>query len=244
MKFLKYIFVFFTIIVLVAAQLNTGSGMIIPGSSLPSLPSSGGVIPSSGTHSFAIPSSSVAVTAAGVASSAATAPSTLSTIAKAVEGVCTRTQCYTPNVNVGPLSNTFESAVSKIIVSETNKELSHMTNAINVRFSSYIGPTVAVAITAPSVMSKINNGDNIGAIGTVVDAAVKYKVGAVAFTTCTAYTVWMGPFAVIPGMGCSIISTLAIDGIYDKVGLNHKPSPKSHYREWCDNYDSNGNCKY
>jgi hypothetical protein len=129
-----------------------------------------------------------------------------SRIVNAAAGVCTRTTCYT----------TIEETVKNAIVSETNKEITYLNGVIDAKFSSYTGPLVAVAIATPNIIDKIKNNDFIGAVGITADALLKYKVGITAFGSCAAYTApFIGPFSILPGFGCSIVSSFIVNNAYE-----------------------------
>lgn len=149
---------------------------------------------------------------------------TLTSVVKATEGVCTRTQCYS-------LGDKIEQAARGAIMTETTREIDHASRVINMKFSDYTGPLVIAAITTPKVIDKFKKGDQVGAVGTIIDTVVKYKVGSVAFTSCAAYALpLMGPYSVIPGIGCSLASTLAIDGFYTSL-FESKPPVTRNFRD-------------
>jgi hypothetical protein len=160
------------------------------------------------------------------------ASSTTSTIAKVLDvvaGPCTRTKCYTV------AANTIEETVKNAIVSETNNEINYLNNLIDVRFSSYTGPILAVSFVSPTIIEKIQNGDNIGAIGTTMNALVKYKVGVFAFGSCTAYTTpFLGPFSIIPGIGCSVASSFIADNTYNSIKNTFYPVSNHRNRHYDD----------
>ena len=143
------------------------------------------------------------------ASTGSTMANAASTATNVVAGACLR--------NGKNCGSVLETTVANVINSETNNEIAFMAKMVDVRFSSYTGPMVAVAVASPKIVDNLQKGDYFGAVGTVVDAALKYKAGAIAFTTCTAYTSFLGPAAVVPGIACSVASTMAIDGTYEKV---------------------------
>lgn len=157
---------------------------------------------------------------ASMLGASASSGSTMASAASAATNVAGA--CLRNGKNCGSV---LETTVANVINAETNNEIAFMAKMVDVRFSSYTGPLVAVAIAAPNVVDKIQKGDHFGAVGTVVDAALKYKAGAIAFTTCTAYTSFLGPAAVIPGIACSVASTMAIDGTYEKVNHFMHPLP-------------------
>lgn len=143
------------------------------------------------------------------ASTGSTMASAASAATNVVAGACLR--------NGKNCGSVLETTVANVINAETNNEIAFMAKMVDVRFSSYTGPMVAVAVASPKIVDNLQKGDYFGAVGTVVDAALKYKAGAIAFTTCTAYTSFLGPAAVVPGIACSVASTMAIDGTYEKV---------------------------
>ena len=147
----------------------------------------------------------------GASASTGSTVASASSVATNVAGACLR--------NGKNCGSVLETTVANVINAETNNEIAFMAKMVDVRFSSYTGPIVAVAVASPKVVDNLQKGDYFGAVGTVVDAALKYKAGAIAFTTCTAYTSFLGPAAVVPGIACSFASTMAIDGAYEKV--NH-----------------------
>jgi len=147
----------------------------------------------------------------GASASTGSSMASAASAATNVAGACLR--------NGKNCGSVLETTVANVINAETNNEIAFMAKMVDVRFSSYTGPIVAVAVASPKIVDNLQKGDYFGAVGTVVDAAIKYKAGAIAFTTCTAYTSFLGPFAVVPGIACSVASTMAIDGTYEKV--NH-----------------------
>lgn len=151
---------------------------------------------------------------ASMLGASASTGSTMASAASAATNVAGA--CLRNGKNCGSV---LERTVANVINAETNNEIAFMAKMVDVRFSSYTGPMVAVAVASPKIVDNLQKGDYFGAVGTVVDAALKYKAGAIAFTTCTAYTSFLGPAAVVPGIACSVASTMAIDGAYEKV--NH-----------------------
>ena len=140
------------------------------------------------------------------ASTQAVAAQVGQTLVKAAEQSCTRSQCY------DKLVNTIGSNIENIIVSETNTQANYLSNFVSTKFSSYTGPLIAVAMESPNIISNIKSNNNIAATGIVVGAVTKYKIGVASFATCSAWTVtYMGPYSIIPGFGCSIVSTLIAD---------------------------------
>lgn len=149
---------------------------------------------------------------ASMLGASASTGSTMASAASAATNVAGA--CLRNGKNCGSV---LETTVANVINAETNNEIAFMAKMVDVRFSSYTGPMVAVAVASPKIVDNLQKGDYFGAVGTVVDAALKYKAGAIAFTTCTAYTSFLGPAAVVPGIACSVASTMAIDGTYEKV---------------------------
>jgi hypothetical protein len=82
-----------------------------------------------------------------------------------------------------------------------------------------MGAKMAKIAAKPKLNShdKWNTSLNAYAKELVGDHDKGIQAGAIAFTTCTAYTSFLGPAAVVPGIACSVASTMAIDGTYEKV---------------------------
>jgi hypothetical protein len=123
------------------------------------------------------------------------------------------------------VGNVLDAAISNVISRQSANEAALAAEAVGIRFSSYTGPLIAAAMTTPTIVNKVNSGDKLGAVGTGIDALLKYKVGAAAFTTCaaqaavaTAYFPVIVPYtSFISGMLCASISSGAIDATYTKL---------------------------
>jgi len=134
-----------------------------------------GVAPPPGSP---IPSSMGAISGAfsGASSSVAT------TAARATEQMCLRNGKGCADT----VGNVLDAAISNVISRQSANEAALAAEAVGIRFSPYTGPLIAAAMTTPTIVNKVNSGDKLGAVGTGIDALLKYKVGAAAFTTCAA----------------------------------------------------------
>jgi len=156
---------------------------------------------------------------------AATVQASGQTLIKAIDQTCTRSQCY------DKLINTIGSNIEGIIVSETNTQANYLSNFVSTKFSSYTGPLIAVAMESPNIISNIKSSNNIAAAGIVAGAVTKYKIGVASFATCSAWTVtYMGPYSIIPGFGCSVISTLIADDQINNIKKFMYGVPKENRR--------------
>lgn len=151
-----------------------------------------------------------AVTASQVTQ--ATASQVGKTLIQTVDQTCTRTQCY------DKLASALGSNMESIIISETNNQASYLSNFVSTKFSSYAGPLVAVALQSPDIISNVKSNNNIAASGIVVGTITKYHVALQSFATCSAWTVtYMGPYSIIPGFGCSILTTMIADNQFNNI---------------------------
>jgi len=193
-----------------------GSGLLKPGS----IPQFGG-----GVAATTVQGSGLLKQVAPIAGSKAV-ESAAPTILKATETLCTRSQCYQK------LATTIEN----VVLSETNNQVNFMSEFIGVKFSDYTGPVVSVAMHSPEIISNINQGSYLTATGIAAGAVVKYQVGIQSFTTCTAYSApVLGPYSIIPGIGCSIASSLITDNAMTGIkNFFNSPVSNKKYKDQCE----------
>lgn len=199
---------------------QSASGLIQPGS----IPQFGGGVTATTVHGSGIIKHVAHIAGSKAAGSAAPA------ILKAVDQSCTRAQCY------DKLVSTISSNMEGIILSETNNQASYLNSFVTTKFSSYAGPLIAVALKSPEIISNIQSNNNIAVSGIVVGAVAKYNVALQSFASCSAWTVaYLGPYSIIPGFGCSIISTTIVDNQFNHIqnfmyGVPKKFVPD--YEQW------------
>jgi hypothetical protein len=201
-----------------------GSGLLQPGS----IPQFAGGVTATTVHG-----SGLLKNVAPIAGSKA-AESAVPTILKATETLCTRSQCY----------QKLGATIEKVVLSETNSQVNYLGEFIGAKFSGYTGPIVSVAMHSPEIISNINQGSYLTATGIATGAVVKYQVGIQSFSTCTAYSAPMlGPYSIIPGIGCSIVSSLITDNAMTGIkNYFNSPAPAKKYKHHNDekykhNYD-------
>jgi hypothetical protein len=198
---------------------QSGSGFLQPGS----IPQFAGGVTATTVHGSGLLKQVAPIAGSKAAEKAAPA------IIKAAETLCTRSQCYQK------LGTTIE----KVVLSETNNQVNYLGEFIGAKFSGYTGPIVSVAMHSPEIISNINKGSYLTATGIATGAVVKYQVGIQSFSACTAYSApIIGPYSIIPGIGCSIVSSLITDNAMTSIkNYLNSPAPAKKYKHHYDEYD-------